>query len=59
MRVLKALMSESIADRKKIYQGKKLGRCLICGERVRTSQNHLTTAEGYTHKSCLKTWKKG
>lgn len=38
-------------------KGDKLGKCLICGERVRTSQNYITTSEGYTHKKCLREWR--
>lgn len=36
----------------------RLGKCLICGERVRTAQSYITTREGYTHRKCLKKWLK-
>lgn len=39
-------------------KGNKLGKCLICKERVRTSQKYITTGEGYAHKNCLKEWRK-
>ncbi|MFB6116848.1 MAG: hypothetical protein ABEK10_05065 [Candidatus Nanosalina sp.] len=31
----------------------RLGKCIICNQRVKTSHTYLTTAEGYTHRSCL------
>ena len=37
----------------------KLGKCLICEDRVRKNQNYLTTAEGYVHGNCLQQWKAG
>jgi hypothetical protein len=38
-------------------KGNKLGKCLICRERVRTSQSYITTGEGYAHRNCLKEWR--
>lgn len=37
----------------------KLGNCPICEERVRKKHEYLTTSEGYTHRKCLREWKKG
>ncbi|MFO7793980.1 MAG: hypothetical protein R6V35_03305 [Candidatus Nanohaloarchaea archaeon] len=32
----------------------KLGKCLICGERVDTEEIYITATEGYAHTHCLK-----
>ncbi|MDY6788575.1 MAG: hypothetical protein SVV03_01290 [Candidatus Nanohaloarchaea archaeon] len=52
-KAIEKLKTKSSRSRK----GNKLGKCLICGERVRTSHDYLTTSEGYTHKNCLKEWR--
>ena len=61
--MLETLLSEE--HRRKLnpstqaQEGKKLGKCVLCSDRVRTSQRYLTTSEGYTHKQCLKEWRTG
>ena len=31
-----------------------LGKCLICGERVKSDEIYVTAEEGYAHTNCLK-----
>lgn len=59
-KMLKTLLSEERRRKLKTStedEGKKLGKCVLCGERVKTDQRYLTTSEGYTHKACLKEWR--
>lgn len=37
--------------------GRRLGRCLICRERVKTNHEHIVASEGYAHKTCLEEWR--
>jgi len=57
--VLKSTMFDGHREKFKTYlNGKeKLGKCLICDDRVRKSDSYVTTSEGYTHKTCLKEWR--
>jgi len=32
----------------------KLGRCLICNERVKKDDLYITAEEGYAHTACIK-----
>ena len=56
--MLETLLSEEqrrkLNPSTKAQKGKKLGKCVLCSERVRTNQRYLTASEGYTHKECLK-----
>ena len=31
----------------------KLGRCIVCGDRVKKESDYLTTVDGYCHRDCL------
>jgi len=59
--MLNKVMSNRHGEKFSTYIGEKmdknLGKCLICGERVKNSQRYLTVSEGYTHKGCLKEWR--
>lgn len=32
---------------------KKLGLCVICGQRVFSDDSYLESSEGYCHRNCL------
>lgn len=32
---------------------KRLGNCVLCGDRVHTDDNYLKSAEGYCHRGCI------
>jgi len=36
-----------------IYYPNKLGVCIICGNRILTSDKYLKATEGYCHNSCI------
>lgn len=35
------------------YHEKTYGKCIICGDRVRGSDQYITAVEGYTHRKCI------
>jgi len=37
----------------------KLGKCVVCGDRVIKQQTHFIAEEGYCHRSCVFSSTKG
>jgi len=35
-----------------IYE-KTYGKCIVCGKRVKSSDQYITAVEGYAHRKCI------